>query len=677
MLRRLSSRVRLGLVAALACLLAATAYWPGLSGGFLFDDFVNLASLGAYGPVDDWHTLLLYLSSGIADPTGRPVSVASFLIDARDWPADPWPFKRTNLILHLLNGMLLAVVLARLESWLRSSDAQAPESRRAWIALLGAMLWLAHPLFVSTTLYVVQRHAMLPLTFVLLALLCWDRVAARLLAGRRTAAWTWGLLGLWPAFALAGLSKANGLLAPLLVLACHALLLQPRCAAAAPAQRRAIRHAAGWLLALPGALVLLAFWQRIPDSLDWAGTRRFTLGERMLTEPRVLFDYLQRLLAPRAGGGGVFVEDYAKSTGLLEPWTTLAALLGLAALLAGAWVLRRRAPRLALAIVFFLIAHLMESSAIMLDLYFEHRNYLPAALLFWPAAHWIVAGRLLPRIRPALAFALPSMLLALTWQRATVWGDPLMLAQMSALAQPDSVRARVVSAAETGSALDPRRAVAELRETLARKGPGTSLVFNLLGQECGLGEVPPDTRQAMRAALRNERGWHVHTIRWLRSAIDFAASGRCRGLDLDEVAQWLAVIESNPHANSSSARRQSVLHLRALFELRSGRADAALAGFDRALAERPDPDTALTQAALLGQYGAASLGLRHLDYYATLPAPPPENLHNMQSLHRWILLRSAYHETEIANLRRTLEESAAEAAGAHPAAVPVLPAGSP
>jgi hypothetical protein len=219
----------LAFLASLA--LCAAAYWPGLSGGFIFDDFVNLSSLGAYGPIDDLRTLLFYLSSGIADPTGRPVAVASFLLDARDWPADPWPFKRTNLLLHLLNGALLGRVLWRLEDWLDRGKRGLPAARRGWAAWLGATLWLVHPLFVSTTLYVVQRHAMLPLTFVLLALLAWDRACLAFLRDAPRAGWAWSLCGAWPAFLLAGLSKANGLLAPLLVLLVHAIAIHPVLAA--------------------------------------------------------------------------------------------------------------------------------------------------------------------------------------------------------------------------------------------------------------------------------------------------------------------------------------------------------------------------------------------------------------------------------------------------------------
>ena len=134
---------------------AACLYLPGLSGGFLFDDFINLDALGRNGPIVDAPSFWRYVTSGTSDPLGRPLSLLTFLLNARDWPADPAPFLATNLGLHLLNGMLLWGLLLTLE---RSLDTAA--SHRHPIALLGAGIWLLHPLFVSTTLYVVQREAM-------------------------------------------------------------------------------------------------------------------------------------------------------------------------------------------------------------------------------------------------------------------------------------------------------------------------------------------------------------------------------------------------------------------------------------------------------------------------------------------------------------------------------------
>ncbi|MEG1806348.1 MAG: hypothetical protein RR327_08155, partial [Clostridia bacterium] len=47
---------------------------------------------------------------------------------------------------------------------------------------------------------------------------------------------------------------------------------------------------------------------------------------------------------------------------------------------------RKKYPLITLAILFFFAAHLMESTVIGLELYFEHRNYIAAIFLFLPLA---------------------------------------------------------------------------------------------------------------------------------------------------------------------------------------------------------------------------------------------------------------------------------------------------
>jgi hypothetical protein len=179
------------LALAICALLAVGAYWPGLHGGFLFDDFANITALAAPGPIDNWPAFWRYITSGTADPTGRPLTLLTFLVDARNWPADPYPFKRTNLILHLINGALLYALLVKLGRWL------APDAVRCrTAALLSAALWLVHPLLVSTTLYIVQREAMLPATCVLAGLLIWLHGRERLVTGHLSSGLTWSALGL-------------------------------------------------------------------------------------------------------------------------------------------------------------------------------------------------------------------------------------------------------------------------------------------------------------------------------------------------------------------------------------------------------------------------------------------------------------------------------------------------
>ena len=108
--------------------------------------------------------------STFPDPPDVPVSMLSFLLDAQDWPANPAPFKYTNILIHLLCGLAFCWL-----SFLLSQLLQLSRAASAQIALFVMGIWLVHPLNVSTTLYVVQRMTQLMTLFAGLSLIfiCW------------------------------------------------------------------------------------------------------------------------------------------------------------------------------------------------------------------------------------------------------------------------------------------------------------------------------------------------------------------------------------------------------------------------------------------------------------------------------------------------------------------------
>lgn len=643
------------LAAVLAFAATTLAYLPGLSGGFLFDDFVNLRLLGAFGPIDDATTLLYYLTSGTADPTGRPVALASFLLDARDWPAAPDSFKRTNLLLHLLNGALLIWVLRLLER--RLAGGQAGVARvNGLVAVLAGAVWMAHPLFVSTTLYVVQRHAMLPLTFVLLAFLAWERVVLRLERGRTAAGLAWVVFGIGGMTLLAGLSKANGFLAPLLILVAAWTVYRPTWRALAPGPRRSVRMACG-ILALPSVAIVAYLLSRIPGAEAAYAARDFTLGERLLTQPRALLDYLGRLLVPRSDGG-LYADNFAASTSLFDPWTTLPALILVAGAVAVGIVWRRRHPALAFALLFFFAAHLVESSVLQLELYFEHRNYVPAAFLFWPLARWLLGRGALERLRPALAVAMCAVLLAFTYARTSLWGDDSRLAAVWAADNPGSSRSQI-AAARNLAAQSPQRAVERVRSAARDHPRSVDVALELIALECGAGHVSAESLAHARRVLSEGRAWHQGVNNWFQTAL--AGKLGCSGIGQQELQSLIEALEGNPHIRSFPSRRQNVQHLRGMLALARHDPAAALRAFDRALALRPDPVVALNQAAQLGNQGYIDAALRHLDQLPGLIIVA-ERPSGMPMLHDWILRATGYYENEVSHLRAALLQAQAEEA---------------
>jgi tetratricopeptide (TPR) repeat protein len=639
-------------------LLAALSYWPGLSGGFLFDDFVNLNALGATGPVDNLDALFRYLTSGTADPTGRPLALLSFLVDAHDWPADPGPFLRTNLCLHLLNGLLLWRLLAALGREL-SSDS----TRNELAAAIGAGMWLLHPLLVSTVLYIVQREAMLPATFVLAGLFGFVRGRRSFLDGGGRRGRLLMLVAVGAGTTLAMLCKANGALLPLLALVLEATVLR------APSDGDLARRWRPWrnaMLWLPSMLLLAYLATFLPRAGVPISYRGWSIGERLLTEGRVLADYLWLLLIPRSVSTGLYNDAYAVSRGLFSPAQTLPCLLLVCGLVVGAWLLRRRLPAAAAALLFYFAAQLLESTVVPLELYFEHRNYLPAMLLGWPLARWLASVHAPRGLRAAVATFALLLLATTTWQRAHLWGQPDRMAALWASKNPDSSRAQVTLAMLDVHEGRPDRALARLRPLRESQPLDLQIALNQINAACAAGGLDEALAAGLDATLHASRASLTLVPQWLERAIDAVADHSCPGIDAAVAGRWLEAYASNPLVAGDREFVQDVEPLRARLALVAGDAVLAQRHFDAAFLAHPTPDVAARQAALLAEHGAYRQALSHLDLYerertgARITAPG----RGMPAVHAWVLEKQGYWPYEMAVLRGKLQaEIAKDVAG--------------
>ncbi|HEU0197844.1 MAG TPA: hypothetical protein VFQ88_11610 [Nevskiaceae bacterium] len=689
------------LLLILVLLLAWWAYHPGLSGGFLFDDYANLPSLGARGPIDTWPAFWRYVTSGTNDPLGRPIALASFLLDAHNWPASPAPFLRTSLWLHLANIVLLAGFLLAL-----GRAAGLTKQHTRWAALLGAALWGLHPLLVSTTLYIVQREAMLPATFILIGLWVWLAGRRRWLAGRVKSGAALEWLGLAGGTLLASLSKADGALLCFYALLIEWLVLVPHDARSTPRGHRITML----LLAVLPALAIAGYL--VSTALHFMGApppfgRDWTVGQRLLTEPRVVLDYLKLLWLPRPFTPGLFNDQIRASTSLLQPVTTLPALLGIFGLIAGAFALHRRAPLWALALLFYFAGQLIESTSIPIELYFEHRNYVPSLLMFWPLAVWLarpsvgtwpvlhrgggaaptddaqdakrgsrpapgpiaVAGRpvlhrgegaaptgrksSLRSLSPLLAVVLVLMLATMTHARASVWGDRVEQALLWARLNPDSPRAQSYAAQILTARGRPRWALKHLPPLLLQDPTQIQIAFNLVGADCALGHVPQSDIDATLRAIRTTRRLGALSFKWIGDAIDKAHAGQCKGLTMPVVAQFIRAAWANPGTARAYGWRQDILDLRGRFALAQNQPELAWRRFAQALAVHPTADTALAQAAILGTAGHQHLALCELGLLKRYPPVAPGGF-SMRRVHAWVLKKQDYWPHEIHYLRDQL-----------------------
>lgn len=645
-----------------ALVVALLAYWPGLQGEFVFDDFANLPALGRYGGIHDWQSLTWYLTSGVADPTGRPVSLLSFLIDARNWPADPYPFKRTNLVIHLLNGALLYGLLARLGQWLQLAPAKA-----RWAAACGAALWLLHPLWTSTVLYVIQRQAMLATLFVLLGLHGWLAARQAFARGHTAAGWGWAILAVPVMGLLAGLSKANGFLLPLLVTVLEVTVLSTRAPvlARAPglagARVRTHARAAAWLLGRVPAVLLLAgiVAEGVRAAPGMPGQRGWTLGQRLLTQPRVLLDYLHLLLLPGPQTRGVFADTFPVSSDWLHPWTTLPAGLAMAAAAGLAFKWRHRRPALSAAVLFFLAAHVMESSFIALELYFEHRNYLPAVLLFWPIALWLYGpGKALTWRRCAMV-ALPLLFATLTALQAQLWSDPRALAQTWAHVNPASARAQSYAAAVDLQAGHTQAAIARLTPLVAASPHEIQYTLNLVDAYCHAGRVPLDALARAQESLRKSGVGADLAYRWLADIMTPGSHDPCAGLPLRTRERLLDAGLARAPYNSETQGRHA--YLAGLGALARGACPQAVEAFRRRLQVQNRPEFLQQQTILLATQCGPGDALALLDDPTITSRPWAPAATPAMRLRDTLMQHDGYWQAEWTRLRKVLRDDLAHA----------------
>jgi hypothetical protein len=691
---------------AVVLLATAAAYAPGLHGGFLFDDFGNLPALGLGGAVDTWPKFWRYITSGGADPTGRPLTLLSFLLDSNNWPATPLPFKRTNVLLHLCNGIILVFLLQQLGI---ASFGNAQRNRIKMAALLGTAFWILHPLFVSTTLYIVQREAMLPATFTLVGLILWLRGRSAIQHGEVARGLLWIALGLGGCTTLGVMSKANGILLPSLALVIEYVLLRhstewrklsrltlpnprPGDKPLPPAEMSVERSwliyqralfVCGWVPAtLVAGYLVNSAWKGFADGV--ASLRPWTMGQRLLTEPRVIMQYLDLLWIPRAFTPGLFNDQVRASASLWSPMTTLPAIVAVLLFIAGGWLVRKRSPALAAAILFYFVGQSIESSTIPLELYFEHRNYLPAMLMFWPLALWLCGVRQssFPRatmkkslksqhihaeafypfspdwLRGMLAVVLLSAIALMTYTSAKLWGNTSVQSEVWAAINPNSPRAQVNAALIEMSAGNPSAAINRTTSLLRSRPAEVQLAFTLVTARCIMGGLPPSELAEARRAMASARDPGSMIVQWFESTIPTAIAGHCRGLDLHALDGLIDAGFSNPNLMKIGGRQQDLLHLKGYMALIRHDPGEALRYFNASLDQDVRPDAALEQAAMLGSAGYPRWGLAHLDHYADVRRLEAVPAFGMPRVHAWVLQRQHYWPNEIAHLRDTLQQDA-------------------
>ncbi|MEJ2611899.1 MAG: hypothetical protein P8179_17930 [Candidatus Thiodiazotropha sp.] len=434
---------------SLTLVVTVVIYYNGLAGPFIFDDFPNILN-NEYIKLEKLTAENTYSAafSTEAGPLARPVAMLSFALNYYWWGDEAYYYKLINLLIHGLNGILVFVFMrALLKETLKSKDSNITSDNFSFIALLVAAAWLMHPINLTSVLYVVQRMASLSATFVLATLILYlkGRLSWRNGNTRRSII-QMVIASLSAVFGI--FTKENALLLPLYIFLIEWLVLLPN--APRHLQRTAFRWSAIIWFVIPITSIATYYITKGIWNSGFDG-RLFNVSERLMTESRILVDYLGMIVVPRPGEFGVYHDDIQISTGLFSPWTTFVSILFLVALLVFAFRLRRSLPLFTFGVFFFFCAHLIESTVFPLELMHEHRNYLASSGILLALISSLFSFQkekyhVSSTVQYGLTIVFCCFFAVITHSRVLAWQDLNRLSMTEVNNHPNSARAHYQAA---------------------------------------------------------------------------------------------------------------------------------------------------------------------------------------------------------------------------------------
>lgn len=414
-------------------------YRPGLQGGFVFDDTINIIENTKLNITSlDFPSLWEASTSSSAGALGRPLSMLTFTLNEYFFDKTAFSYKVTNLLIHITNGILIYIFLHIL---IKNTTITNNLKEFNYLPTLVTAAWLLSPINLTSVLYIVQRMTSLASLFVLAGVIfyIWNR--KRFKYSNRYKIYLYLFLVLFTTLAI--LSKENGVL-----LIPYIFLIEVCIFKFKTNGKRDISIISFFIifLALPLLLLLLILIVSPDFFLKGYELREFTMGERVMTEARVLWFYIYMILLPNNSSLGLFHDDIMLSTALFFPASTLPSIIGIIFLILATIIAIKKHPLVALGIGWFLISHSIESTILQLEIAHEHRNYL-ASMGILLAVFAFLLEKMKSSALQKLKWAIISILIVnyttTTYFRVNIWSSPVDHALYEAAHHPKSVRALI------------------------------------------------------------------------------------------------------------------------------------------------------------------------------------------------------------------------------------------
>jgi tetratricopeptide (TPR) repeat protein len=295
--------------------------------------------------------------------------------------------------------------------------------------------------------------------------------------------------------------------------------------------------------------------------------RHFTMVERLLTEARIIWLYIQMILIPVPSSFGLFLDDIVLSTSIITPITTLFAILGIFCILITALVTLKRFPILSFGLLFFLAGHLIESTFLPLELAFEHRNYLPSIGLLLPLFFYLgtTTSEKLKNIMVIAMVVIIVLYSLLTLMRSVTWSDRTSLFLTTVHHHPDSPRANYEAGKIYGQLLERRIGNPELnyreamkyfsRVTELRNNTTSGLFGSIIASIDSNHNIDHEWIDELAYRLANQPLEQVN-IHWLDKMSECVSNGKCDAEEI-QIPRLLEAAIDYPKANN---RNKSILY---------------------------------------------------------------------------------------------------------------------
>ena len=311
--------------------------------------------------------------SGFKTPGLRPVAHISFALNYYFGGYDVVGYHLVNIIIHFINGVLVYFLALSIFSHSGPSHAQwmnhSAIGPTFLMSLFAALFFVAHPLQTQSVTYMVQRMTSMSAMFYFLSFIFYIRGRLCQIGWQRLILF----LGCFVSWVFALGSKQTAVTLPVTILLYELYFFQDLNTAW-------LKRNLKYFLMLTLMVCLFAFFylgvNPIDNILGTGAFRDFTMGERLLTQFRVIVFYISLIFYPHPSRLNLF-HRITTSHSLVDPITTLLSLLTILGLLGIAVYLFRRNRLISFGILWFFINLALESSVIWLAMIYEHRLYLP------------------------------------------------------------------------------------------------------------------------------------------------------------------------------------------------------------------------------------------------------------------------------------------------------------